>query len=445
MTYDGPMTAATLEFIGTCIFALAVLHTFFVSYFQKIAKRFTEGSVAENLFHFLGEVEVVFGIWAAVFFTIYSFANGFKVLDEQAHLVGGALFYLNSLNFTEPVFVFVIMCIASTRPVIIFAERLIQVLSRGIPLPQKKSFFITTLILGPLLGSVITEPAAMTLTALILQDYFFSDSKLSEPFKYAIIGVLFVNISIGGTLTHFAAPPVLMVAGKWGWDIPYMMNHFGCKAIVAIILMTLVLSSVFNKQIIGDLKIKQKHNHQLSPSAWIVGVHLFFLALAVYTAHYPVFLLSVFLFFIGFVSVTHEYQDEVKFKESLMVAFFLAGLIVLGSMQKWWLQPLLAQLSDSTLFFGATILTAVTDNAALTYLGSLVELTESAKYYLVAGAVTGGGLTVIANAPNPAGYSLLRENFKDGVINPIYLFLAALGPTLVVILCFELIPALNIF
>jgi hypothetical protein len=56
------------------------------------------------------------------------------------------------------------------------------------------------------------------------------------------------------------------------------------------------------------------------------------------------------------------------------------------------------------MYFGATALTAITDNAALTYLGSLVEgVSDQLKYALVAGAVSGGGLTVIANAPNPAG------------------------------------------
>ncbi len=48
------------------------------------------------------------------------------------------------------------------------------------------------------------------------------------------------------------------------------------------------------------------------------------------------------------------------------------------------------------------VLTAITDNAALTYPGSLIDsMSVEAKYMLVAGAVTGGGLTVIANAPNP--------------------------------------------
>ena len=118
--------------------------------------------------------------------------------------------------------------------------------------------------------------------------------------------------------------------------------------------------------------------------------------------------------------------------------FFLGGLVTLGGMQGWWLKELLTRLGDFTLFFGATILTAVTDNAALTYLGSLVDLTDSAKYNLVAGAVAGGGLTVIANAPNPAGFGILKGSFKDG-INPLKLFLGSFLPTLVACLCFQIL------
>jgi predicted cation transporter len=125
-------------------------------------------------------------------------------------------------------------------------------------------------------------------------------------------------------------------------------------------------------------------------------------------------------------------------REGLMVAFFLAGLVVLGGQQQWWLQDVLSRLGETTLFYGATALTAVTDNAALTYLGSLVpDVTEGFKYSLVAGAITGGGLTVIANAPNPAGFSILKGTFEDETISVGGLFVAAFPGTLVAIACFQ--------
>ena len=84
-------------------------------------------------------------------------------------------------------------------------------------------------------------------------------------------------------------------------------------------------------------------------------------------------------------------------------------------------------------------MTAFNDNAAITYLATLVpDFTETLKYAVVAGAVVGGGLTVIANAPNPAGQSLLQRFFPDG-ISPLNLFLAALLPTVIMALSFMLL------
>lgn len=433
------MNPSSLQILATVVFVCAILHTFSVGYFQRWARHYKEGSVAENTLHFLGEVEAVFGIWSALFLVGYAFFDGFAQYDSQHKVIGGALYYLESLNFTEPAFVFVIMAMASTRPVVLLAEKIILSVSLILPLQRKMAFYCAALIVGPLLGSFITEPAAMTVIALILLEYFFS-GKMSKSFKYATIGLLFVNVSIGGTLTHFAAPPVLMVAGKYGWGVEYMFTHFGIKSIVAVVISTSLTAFYFRRELAGNLRLPQKHKNAMKPAWWITLVHILFLAAVVATAHHMVFFMGLFLFFLGFVTVTKEFQEEVKLKESLMVAFFLGGLIVLGSMQAWWLKEMFYYLGDMTLYFGATALTAFTDNAALTYLGSLVELSDSSKYYLVAGAVTGGGLTVIANAPNPAGYSILKESFEDGTISPLHLFLGALGPTFVAICSFLLLP-----
>jgi predicted cation transporter len=119
-----------------------------------------------------------------------------------------------------------------------------------------------------------------------------------------------------------------------------------------------------------------------------------------------------------------------------LVAAFLAGLIVLGKPQKWWLEPLLLPMPPDDLFLGATLLTAITDNAALTFLGAQVpSLAELSKLALVSGAVVGGGLTVVANAPNPAGYGILNPTF-DGGIRPSRLLWAAIPPTIIAAICF---------
>ncbi len=388
--------------------------------------------MAANIWHYLAEVEVVFGLWALVFIAI------FTAMDGPAQ----SLEYLDSLNYTEPAFVFVIMCIAATRPVILLAEKIIQFLARLLPFQEKMSFYLSALVIGPVLGSFITEPAAMTVTALILLETFYKE-QVSMKFKYATMALLFVNVSIGGTLTHFAAPPVLMVASKWGWSTLYMLEHFGYKSLTAILISTALYAFMFKKELRGPVKIKKQAEGYLIPRWWKILIHVIFLFLVVYTAHHPKVFIGIFCFFLGFVKITEKFQDSLKIKTSFLVAFFLAGLVTLGTMQAWWLQPLLARMNDLVLFVGATSLTAITDNAALTYLGSLVELSEDSKYALVAGAVAGGGLTVIANAPNPAGFGILKPAFGEDGINPLALFIYALIPTIIGVFCLLLLPSFN--
>ena len=410
------------HFATICLF-LAIAHTFSVRKFTKWALHYPEGSVAENLLHLLGEVEVVFGLWAGVFSAYYMFSEG-----PQARIA-----YLESLNFTEPTFVFVIMAICSTRPLLSLSLRLIHKASTVLPFSKGISFYLVTLILGPLLGSFITEPAAMTVTALILLQYFFK-SGISLKFKYATLGLLFVNISIGGTLTHFAAPPVLMVANVWNWDLPFMFNNFGWKAMVACTVSTSLIAYYFQKEL-DAISIPTSPPKNIP--FWVTGLHLLFLALVVATSHHLVAFLPLFLFFLGVTKVTQEFQDPIKLNDGLMVAFFLGGLVILGGFQRWWVEPIIMGLASFPLYLGATILTAFTDNAALTYLGAqLPNLAPASKYFLVSGAVVGGGLSVIANAPNPAGYGILNSQFGEGGISPLGLLAGALLPTLIAFGCF---------
>lgn len=410
-----------LQLGATLIFAIAILHTFLVKRFQTLALKYPEGSVGENAFHLLGEVEVVFGLWSGVLFAFMAIEGGLET----------AIRYLDECNFTEPAFVFVILSICSTKPVLDLASLLMRALARLLPLPGALAFYVVALGVGPLLGSLITEPAIMTVLALLLLRAFYN-SGISNRLKYATIGLLFVNVSIGGTLTPFAAPPVLMVAGKWGWGLVHMFTHFGWKAAVACIVSTAWVAWRNRKELIALGELKSDASEAARAPLLLGLIHLVFLGLVVVSAHHMVLFTGLFLFFLGLHTVTKEYQESLRLREGLLVAFFLGGLVVLGGLQSWWLEPVLSSLSEFALYLGASALTAVTDNAALTYLGSQVPtLSEASKYALVAGSVVGGGLTVIANAPNPAGYGILNPSFGHEGISPLQLFKGALIPTLV--------------
>lgn len=419
------LAASAPEIAAAAIFAVAVVHTFSTKFFAHLAHLQPRHA---GLWHLLAEVEVVFGLWAFVLIAVLFWLNG------QDAAVG----YLEARNFTEPMFVFVVMVIAASRPIVSTVVGVVRLLGSMIPIPRAVAVYFLCLSVVPLLGSFITEPAAMTLAALMLRDGYFQQG-LSSRLKYATLGMLFVNISIGGTLTHFAAPPVLMVAAKWQWDTLFMVSHFGWKAAVAVCVNAAVLTWFFRKELAARGRIDLDNSRPPAPVA-ISGIHLAFLIAAVFFAHHPVVFMGLFLFFLGFTEAYKTHQDRLILREGLLVAFFLAGLVVLGGLQQWWLQQALVGVEPTLLYFLATALTAVTDNAALTYLASLVEgVTPEFKYAIVAGAVTGGGLTFIANAPNPAGVAILKSSFEDESISPMGLFLAALPPTCVAILAFQVL------
>ncbi|MBZ8140129.1 hypothetical protein CLD22_09510 [Rubrivivax gelatinosus] len=408
------MNHPAVDTLAAALFAIALLHTFAASRIERLAHHVPRHA---GLLHLLGEVEVVFGFWAIVLVLLLAFVVG----PEQA------LGYAESRNYTEPLFVFVVMVVAGSGPVLATVRRVVDALAARMPLPRTVAVAWLGLGAVPLLGSLITEPAAMTIAALMLAPLVFRP-EVAERTKYLALGVLFVNVSIGGTLSSYAAPPVLMVAAVWDWDSAFMLRNFGWKAALAV----LVNASVATWMLRDALRAAGSAPPPPPTPPLVVGVHLALLAAIVLLAHHPVAFLSLFLLFLGFTQAYERHQSPLLIREALLVAFFLAGLVVLGGLQGWWLQPIVESLDPTALFFGALALTAVTDNAALTYLGSLIPgISEEAKYLLVAGAVAGGGLTVIANAPNPAGVALLRRGFADESIGAGALLLGALGPTAV--------------
>jgi hypothetical protein len=440
--------------IASAIFLLAIVHTFGAARIAALAHRVqhrhddrarragraASPSVAAEILHFFGEVEVVFGLWAVVLLFAMTLYAGWTPAKD----------YVNDIvNYTEPLFVVVIMALASTRPIIGFAEAALRRVANGFG-GTPGAWWVAILTIGPLLGSFMTEPAAMTICALLLLRQFY-DLRPSTRLKYATLGLLFVNVSIGGTLTHFAAPPVLMVARPWGWDTPFMATHFGWRVTLAIAASTAAYFFIFRKELralerrapVPD--VDQPDDEAVGPALlpvppWITAVHLAFMAWTVVNSHYPALFLGGCLFFLGFARATAPYQSRLELKTPLLVGFFLAGLVIHGGLQGWWIAPVLGSLAEEPLFLSSAVLTAFNDNALITYLATLVpDLGDTLKVAVVEGAVAGGGLTVIANAPNPAGQALLSRSFDDGAISPLGLLGGALIPTAIAAVAFRIL------
>lgn len=445
----GRVKAEPFNLVATIIFFLAICHTFLASRFLAISHNYEhefEALGLENadgatlrrrdrlkfratLFHFLGEVEAVFGIWLIPL--------GIAIVAFKGW--GTMVMYFDRVHYVEPVFVFVVMAIASSKPILRFAEDcLARVAALGGKTPA--AWWLSILTIGPLLGSFITEPAAMTICAMLLLDRFYK-LQPSMKLRYATLGLLFVNISVGGTLSHFAAPPVVMVSGAWGWGMGHMITHFGWKAVIGILVANAVFFTYFRKELLSLKTEAGGEEKSERIPVFVTVVHLLAVVWTVLNSHYPPLVLGGLLFFLAFVVATERHQDAISLRSPMLVGFFLAALVVHGGCQQWWIAPVLSGLGEWPLMIGATLLTAVNDNAAITYLATLVPgFTDQLKYAVVAGAVTGGGLTVIANAPNPAGQSILQSAFGPGGVKPLSLFLAALIPTLIMGAAFMLLP-----
>ena len=446
---------------ATIIFVCAIFHTFLAGTFNRLAHHAEtehqiriekEGRTAAarphadaeddvsfkaTIFHFLGEVEAIFGLWVLALGAAAVYYHGWIDFTQ----------YVSSdVNFGEPIFVVVIMAIASSRPILRAAEQALNAVAK-IGNCSPTAWWWSILTLAPILGSFITEPAAMTIGALLLAKKFFRNCQ-SAKFAYATLGLLFVNVSVGGTLTHFAAPPVLMIAKPWGYDTMHMLMHFGWKAVIGIIVANITYYWIFrsefaemnarvdNTSLDADVKPLWAERDEHIP-LWITVVHLLFLAWTVFNVHHIPLFVGSFLFFIAFVEATWHHQNKVSLRGPMLVGFFLAGLVIHGGCQKWWIEPIITGIDNQwVLMLGATVLTAFNDNAAITFLASQAPgLAESSKYAILSGAVAGGGLTVIANAPNPAGQSILGKFFQGG-ISPGKLLLGALIPTGIMIYMF---------
>lgn len=431
---------------GTLVFFAAVAHAFLcpaIARRARLAER--QGGARGAVLHLLGEVEAVFGLWAIVLFVLMVCWPG-KGWDLAARYVESGEYVAAASpgpsKFIEPLFVFVIMVMAASKPVMTLAAGLLGRIGRIFGGSAAAHWFVV-LTFAPLLGSLITEPAAMTIGAMLLSARFYG-LKPSEPLRYATLALLFVNVSVGGSLTHFAAPPVVMVAAKWGWGLKDVFAQFGVAALVSILLSNLAYFFWFRRELAALPEAAEEAGGEPSMPAWVVTFHLACMVWTVLmlTEHRPVLMLAGFLVFLAFTAATARWQPAPALRGPALVGFFLAGLVVLGGVQGWWISPVLGRMGEGALLAVSTVLTAFNDNAAVTYLASQVPSlaaagpeAEALRHAVLAGALAGGGLTVIANAPNPAGQSILAPWFPEGV-SAGRLFLWALVPTGLALGCF---------
>lgn len=422
-----------INLLFAACFVLAILHTFAAHRFARKARQRRQhagagtGIVPEgkkqsfwiNLLHFCGEVEIVFGIWCLVIFAVAGFLYGWDAVVA----------YIGSYDYSEAVYVAVALAMASTYPIMRFADKILSSLAKlggGTPL----AWWALLLTIGPLLGALIKESVAMAIVAVLLGRHFFA-CRPSKPLAYATLGLLFTNISASGLLTNFASSAIVVLSSAWKWDTPYMWQTFGWKEIAGIAASNLIYFGLFHKELRQLKSPEMEEGRQREVPFWVTALHIAFLTFMTFSSSYPTIVMGAFVLYLGVYQATSSYQKFMDLREPLLIGFFLSSLILMSGLQIWWIEPIVEGLHEYGLYAAALLLSAFTHNASNTLLYShLPHLTDHVKYLLVTAALVGGGLTIMANGPNLMACSLLNEYF-DREISFTRLFLAALVPVLV--------------
>lgn len=429
------------QITSTLIFVLAIIHTFLTPTFFRLAERLKKRKDQEidgvrwkklhffsEIFYLLSEVEIVLGIWLIPLIFLFILMNGYDA----------AVNYLNSITYTYSLYIVVIVVVVGSRPIIAYAEKLLDIcahLAKDTP----AAWWWTLLTIGPLLGAIVKEPAAMAISAILLSKKFYHYNP-SRLFQYATLGLLFANVSVGGMLTSFSSRALFIVADVWGWDWLYMLTRFGWKAVIGILLANTLYYFVFRKEFVTRFPAKlpklKKEEHDETPPLWITLIHLFFLALIVIFGENAPLFIGAFILFLGFWKATSFYQAPLHLRSAIFVGFFFASLLIHGKLQGWWFVPLMHSFGDFGTMMGSFVLSGFIDNAVVSYLSLEVPGLDEMKHYLiVVGAMSAGALTIIANAPNPVGHAILRGVFQSR-ISLVGLLLGALAPSLIFLAVF---------
>ena len=426
------MTPTPFQLFSTLIFALSIVHVFFTPTIFKAAlalqkkQKHHEWQVTIETLLLLSEIELVFGLWLIPLF------GGYALFYSWSESLG----YLTSRDYTEALYMVVIVLIVSASPLITFGEKVLEKIAR-LGKDSPTSWWWVILCLGPLSSMLLKEPGAMALLAVLLGRKFYH-FRPSNAFKYVTLALLFLNVALSGLLSSFSSRSLYLLTSKRELSTYYMLRTFGWKALLGILLITSVAYLVFRKEFRkfpGRVPALERGERKKVP-LWVTLGHLLFAASVAYVGNQGPLLVLLGLCFLGFYKITAIYQHTHVIKQAFFVGFFFAALLILGELQGWWIREIFPHLEALGTEVATLILSAFIDNAVVIYLvPDIFSLTDPRFYAAVVGSIAAGGLTVIANVPNPIGYTLLSPYFKRK-ISGIGLFTAALIPTLLIFLLF---------
>lgn len=405
------MEATPFQLVSTICFALAIIHVFFSDKFQKKAAASKGG--AHTFYAFFGNTTLIFGIWLIPTLICMFIFEGHEALQEA----------FESLNYREPFAYFVLITIATVRPMIQLFHFVLAKISDLFG-NRLSLFWGSALFLSALIGGIFSPIAVMTLLCLYLSSTFFT-LKPSRHLTYFTFATILIVISASATIFPVNFNFFFQLVDP-NLSHRELFRLFGYKALIAIALLIGLGMRMFKKEF---LALQQKASNITHDKGPITARHLFY---------FLIFLLASFgsenayilLMAIAITIIIHKafYREkgkegELKLYLPLTIAFFTATLEIFARLQTWWAAELLSSLDQVQTFFWTYALTGLNEHVPL----EASHITRNVSFLAV---VAGGGLTLIAKSANIVAKKILKHNFPDQAVSPFRHLIYAIPLTL---------------
>lgn len=441
-----PQYSSTLRTGATLLFFFSIVHTFLTPWFYNrfqicqhrktiFPERWKKYLWLSECYRLLGKVEIVFILWAVPLFLLFLCTEGYKM----------TISYFNSRNYIFSLFIIIMLILLESRPIVYLSERIFSSIAK-IGKQSPRCWWWTLMIATPLSSVLLKETGAMIIATALLARNFYKFSP-STRFAYATMGLLFSNISLGGLTTGLSSRALFIILPSVKWGNGFILKYFCWKAIIAMLVSTTVYYLIFRKEfarfpklVTGSSSVKEHI------PKWIICVHILLICAVILARFVPLLMVAILMFYLGFQKFTIFYQRPIRIGKACFVGLFYAGLVIFGELQEWWVLELMHRMSDFGYMMTSYVLSIFLDNALVNYLvHNLPVATDCFLYLVIAGCMSAGGLTIISNIPNIVGYLALRPFFPSSSFSLGWLFLFALGPSIIAVMTFWILKDIPTF
>lgn len=430
--YSSPLRVGAAVF-----FFLSILHTFCTPFFYKrfqicqhkkmiFPEKWRKYLWLSESYRLLSSVDVIFIFWSVPLFLWFLYSEGYAE----------AIDYFNHRNYLFALFIMIMLILLESRPIVYLSECIFLTIAK-IGKQSPKCWWWTLMLGAPFSAILLKETGAMIIAATLLVRYFYKFAP-SLRFSYATMGLLFSNISVGGLITDISSRALLLVSPALKGEQEFVIRHFSWKAVIAIFLSTTTYYLMFRKEF--DHFPKVVKNASIADERvpiWLICLHVLFVAAIMSVRSVPLLMIGILILYLGLHQFTIFYQNSIRVTKVCCVGLFYAGLLILGGLQEWWMLVIMHRMSDFGYMFTSYILSMFLDNVLVNYLvHNLSVATDCFLYLVIAGCMSAGGVTILANAPNIVGYLIIKPFFPTSPVSLGRLFVFALGPSLIALMTF---------